>query len=44
MSVSTVEKEGLVVARMGSFDAAFLVLVGATLTGGVLMIPLMRAH
>jgi sugar phosphate permease len=35
---------GMVVARTGSFDAAFLVLVGATLIGGVLMIPLMRAH
>jgi LPXTG-motif cell wall-anchored protein len=34
----------MVVASTGSFDTAFLVLVGATLIGGVLMIPLMRAH
>ncbi len=35
---------GIVVARTGSFDAAFLVLVGATAIGGLLMIPLMRSH
>lgn len=35
---------GMVVASTGSFDTAFLVLVGATLIGGALMIPLMRAH
>lgn len=35
---------GIVVARTGSFDTAFLVLVGATMIGGLLMLPLMRAH
>jgi sugar phosphate permease len=35
---------GMVVASTGSFDTAFLVLVGATLIGGVLLIPLMRSH
>jgi sugar phosphate permease len=35
---------GMVVASTGSFDSAFLVLVGATLIGGILMIPLMRSH
>lgn len=35
---------GMVVASTGSFDAAFLVLVGATLIGGVLLIPLMRSY
>ncbi|WP_315835245.1 MFS transporter [Bradyrhizobium prioriisuperbiae] len=35
---------GIVVSRTGSFDAAFLVLVAATAIGGLLMVPLMRAH
>ena len=35
---------GIVVSRTGSFDAAFLVLVGATAIGGLLMLPLMRTH
>jgi sugar phosphate permease len=35
---------GVVIASTGSFDAAFLVLVGSTVLGGLLMIPLMRTH
>jgi sugar phosphate permease len=35
---------GIVVSRTGSFDTAFLVLVGATAIGGLLMLPLMRTH
>jgi sugar phosphate permease len=35
---------GVVVSYTGSFDAAFLVLVGSTVLGGLLMLPLMRTH
>jgi sugar phosphate permease len=35
---------GMVVSYTGSFDAAFLVLVGSTVLGGLLMLPLMRTH
>ena len=35
---------GAVVSHTGSFDAAFLVLVGSAVIGGLLMIPLMRSH
>lgn len=35
---------GLVLARTGSFDAAFLVLVASGIIGGLIMAPLMRSY
>ncbi|MBS7542827.1 MFS transporter [Ancylobacter oerskovii] len=35
---------GVIVSRTGSFDAAFLVLVGSSIIGGLLMLPLMRKY